>query len=234
MAVRAPSEIARNVDSVRDRMAKVAIRAGAKVESIELVAVTKTVAPGLIEAVLETGVRVLAENRVQETASKIPLVSASKETDWHMVGHLQTNKARAAVDIFGTIQSVDSEKLAHRLDLLAGERGRRLPVLLEVNTSGEPSKSGWRPETLVGSEGMWQLPNLEIRGLMTIGPLAGGSEEIRRAFRSLRRLYQRLGETRPIQRWDTLSMGMTDDFEIAIEEGSTMIRVGRAIFGSRP
>jgi pyridoxal phosphate enzyme (YggS family) len=190
-----------------------------------------------LHAAVAAGLTTLGENRVQEAAAK---VEALPQVTWHLVGHLQGNKAARAVALFDVIESVDSVELAGRLDRLVAERsggqGRRvgrLPVYLQANVDADPDKSGFAPEVLERSiDELATLPNLEPRGLMTVGHLAGSADEARATFVALRELSTRLRAAWP-ELGPGLSMGMSDDFEIAVEEGSTLVRVGRAIFGER-
>jgi len=190
-----------------------------------VVAVTKTIEVPDIEAVFNAGIRDFGESRVQEAKPKIELLESLKpEVTWHMVGHLQTNKAKTAAQIFDIIHSVDSLRLAEALN---NSSPRRLPVLIQVNVSGETTKGGFLlPEDDEAIKQVGNLPNLEIQGLMTIAPLVSDPEEVRPIFRKLRELRDALGLRH-------LSMGMSDDFEVAIEEGATIVRIGRAIFGER-
>lgn len=194
-------------------------------DEVTLVAVTKTVGLSAIKTAFACGIRDFAENRVQEARDKIGQLSEIEDSiTWHMVGHLQTNKARLATEIFDSIQSVDSLKLAEKLNDYAR---RKMPILLQVNVSGEESKEGIPVAALsCVAERVNLLPNLQVNGLMTIAPLADDPEAARPVFCRLRQLRDSLGVKH-------LSMGMTDDFEVAIEEGATIIRVGRAVFGSR-
>ena len=222
------------VDEVRARIADAASRCGRPQGNITLVGVTKNVPVDRIRHAVAAGLRVLGENRVQEAEKKIPNVHAPS-VDWHFIGHLQSNKARAALKLFTVIQSVDSLKLAAIVDRLAAESRTKARVLLEVNTSGEASKHGFTSDQLRGDfEQVLQLTHLSIEGLMTIGPLTADPRRVKQAFAGLRELRNSLRDAVPGLTLDTLSMGMTDDFELAIEEGSTMVRVGRAIFGTRP
>jgi pyridoxal phosphate enzyme (YggS family) len=175
----------------------------------------------------------MGENRVQEAAEKIPAL-AGLRVDWHFIGHLQSNKARQAIRLFSTVQSIDSVDLARVVNRLAAEQGKQVRVLLEVNTSGEPSKHGFAPTEIERATPVIQsMSALEIEGLMTVGPLTSDAHQTRQAFRLLKSLRDQLAARYTEADWDTLSMGMTDDFEIAVEEGSTLVRVGRAIFGPR-
>jgi len=200
---------------------------------VQIVAVTKTVAPERIQAAVEAGFDLLGENRVQEAAAKTELIQGAF---WHLIGPLQSNKARRAVEIFAVIQSVDSLDLARRLDRLAAElRPRRpLPVLLQVNVAADPTKAGFDPAAAARDvPAILDLPALRVDGLMTIGPLVTDPEAARPTFMALRALSERL---RSMDRrlGAELSMGMTDDFEVAVEEGATLVRIGRAIFGDLP
>jgi pyridoxal phosphate enzyme (YggS family) len=220
------TEIRANVDTVRQRIEQACQRSGRPPSEITLVAVTKTVDPPAVAAAFAAGISHFGENRVQEAATKIEQLAAlTPHPTWHMVGHLQTNKAKKAVEIFDLIQSVDSIKLA---EVLSQRTPKTLPILLEVNIAGEDSKSGFSiDEVAPALEAISGLPNIVIKGLMTIAPLVDDPEEVRPVFRKLRSLRDSLG-------LEHLSMGMTDDFEFAIEEGATMVRIGRAIFGERP
>ena len=219
--------------AVLDRIAAAAARAGRDPAEVTLVAVSKTVAAPRVQAAIDAGLDVLGENRVQEAAEKIPATSGGA---WHLVGPLQSNKAGRAVELFATIQSVDGLALAQRLDRLAGERlaGRPLKVLLQVNVADDPSKAGFTPAGVTADLGpILALPNLRVEGLMTIGPLVASADAARPTFVALRRLSAALREGHPAL-GPALSMGMTDDFEVAVEEGATIVRIGRALFGERP
>jgi pyridoxal phosphate enzyme (YggS family) len=223
--------IAENVARVRERIARAAVRAQRQAESITLVGISKGVPAAKIREAFMVGVRHFGESRVQEWEAKAPSLQ-DLEATWHLVGHLQRNKAARAVSLFHTVDSVDGLPLAERLDRAAGE-GRRLPVLLEVRLDPGGAKTGCQPEEVPRvAEGLLLLSHLEWRGLMTVPPLGDGAEPARRAFRRLRELRDEL-----TGRFDwalpELSMGMSGDFEAAIEEGSTQVRVGTAIFGAR-
>jgi pyridoxal phosphate enzyme (YggS family) len=218
--------------AVLARIAAACGRAGRDPAEVTLVAVSKTVPPERLRAAVAAGFDVLAENRVQEAAAKIPLVPGPS---WHLVGPLQANKARRAVELFDVLEAVDSVELARRLDRIAGEvrPGRPLPVLLEVNVDADPAKAGFLPARVGDALAeLLALPNLDVRGLMTIGRLAAAAEEARPTFAGLRALAARLRALEP-GLGAALSMGMTDDFEVAVEEGATIVRVGRALFGER-
>jgi pyridoxal phosphate enzyme (YggS family) len=215
-------------------MARAADRAGRKAEDITLIAVSKTFDPATVQRAVEAGVRHLGENRVQEASSKIPQVHG-QGLRWHLIGHLQSNKARSAVSLFDVIHTVDSPRLATRLNDLAGEAGRRPVVLAQVDLGGEPAKSGAEPSELPGIiEVLDSADNLDFRGLMTMPPFFEEPERTRDYFRRLREIMEDLNRGRATERRLTdLSMGMSHDFEVAIEEGATMVRVGTAIFGRR-
>jgi pyridoxal phosphate enzyme (YggS family) len=216
-------------------MAAAAARAGRSASSVALVAISKTVSLERLRLALLAGHDRLGENRVQEAAAKIPLLAPA---EWHLVGHLQRNKAARALELFDVIQSVDSLELATRLDRLVAEQGcragDRLPVYLQVNVDGDPAKDGFEPTDLeAGLDDLLGLPRLDVRGLMTVGWLTAGGPAARPTFIRLREASERL-RARDERLGEGLSMGMSDDYEIAIEEGSTLVRVGRALFGQRP
>jgi len=217
--------IEQNVRDIERRIAGACERAGRSPDEVTLVAVTKTIEVPAIEAAFNAGLRDFGENRVQEAKPKIEqLESLRAQLTWHMVGHLQTNKAKTAVDIFDIIHSVDSLRLA---EALSRRSQKRLPVLIEVNVAAEATKGGFGlPEVDEAIRQIGRLPNIEIEGLMTLAPWVSDAEEVRPVFRRLRQLGDALGLRH-------ISMGMTDDFEVAIEEGATLVRIGRAIFGER-
>lgn len=238
--------IASRFDQVLERIARAAARANRDPAAITLVAVTKTHPPEVIAEAIAAGARDLGENRVQEAALKIPpLAAAYPDARWHLIGHLQRNKAKTAIELFDMIHSIDSLRLAETLNRLLQERAAgRLPVLLQVNVSGEASKEGFDlPGGIANRAGLeallpeveriLALPCLEVRGLMTIAPIVADPEQARPVFRALRELRDELARRFPRAAWAELSMGMTDDFEAAIAEGATIVRVGRAIFGER-
>lgn len=224
--------IADNVRAVRDRIAAAAERAGRNAGDVTLVAAAKTRSAAQVRAVIEAGVRVIGENRVQEAEVKVREL-AGVESEWHMVGHLQRNKAAKAVRLFEMVQSLDSPRLAAELQKRAAAAGKVLPVLLEVNTSGEETKFGVAPSAAADFAGyVAGCANLRLEGLMTVGPLGAGTAAAANAFLTLRELFEEIAPALgDAFRW--LSMGMTDDFELAVEEGSNMVRVGRALFGPR-
>ncbi len=238
------SALAERLKAVRERMAQAALRARREPEDVRLVAVTKRVHPSWIRAANALGVSHFGENRVQEGLAHQDAWSnfeeaGSRETSdptWHMIGHLQRNKAAYVVRSFDRLDSLDSLRLATLVSRLATEEGRTLPVLLEVNVSGETSKHGFPPllpELVASARTIAGLPGLQIEGLMTIGPLHAAGEDVRRAFRMLAELRNGLREQLPTVSWRELSMGMSGDFEAAIEEGATEVRIGSALFGVR-
>lgn len=218
-------DIKTNLDSVNRCIAAACRRAGRSPDEVTLVAVTKDVAPAVIREAYNLGLRHFGENRVREAETKIGQLSDFKPRPaWHMVGHLQSNKVKQALSMFDIIHSIDSVKLAQ---IINQQSRKKMPVLLQVNVSGEASKSGFSlSEIGQAYEAISSLPRLELEGLMTIAPLAANAEEVRPVFRKLR-------ELRDSFHLKHLSMGMTDDFEVAVEEGATMVRIGRAIFGER-
>ncbi len=225
--------IADNVREVRDRIEAAASRALRNTDDVRLVAVTKTVEPALIIEAIEAGVTCIGENRVQEAERKFK--GGLPPVEKHLVGHLQTNKVRRALPLFDMIQSVDSIRLAREISSACESAGTEIDVLVEVNTSGEETKFGLEPdETVEAIEEMADLPGLKILGLMTIGAFLPDPEDVRPCFRRLRELRNIIEErVIPGVLMDHLSMGMTNDYEVAIEEGATIVRVGRAIFGER-
>ncbi len=222
-----------NVRRVRDRIHRAADRAGRDPRSLTLVAVSKTVPADRIRQATEAGIEILGENRVQEAREKISRLASG--LTWHMVGYLQRNKAREAARLFQMVQSVDRFALGEVLSGAAKERPEPLPVLVQVNLGGESTKAGTAPETLSELvKGLSGLDGIRVRGLMAIPPPAARPEEMRPHFRLLRELAERLaGLDIPRVEMRELSIGMTADFEVAIEEGATMVRVGTAIFGVR-
>jgi len=207
-------------------------RAGRDPATVTLVAVSKTVEPEALRDAVAAGLDLLGENRVQEAAAKISLVPGA---GWHLVGPLQANKARRATELFDVIESVDSIGLAGRLDRLVREvrPGARYPVLLQVNVDADPAKAGFAPAALTDAlDQIASLASLDVRGLMTIGRQVSEPEEARPTFRRLRDLSRTLRDA-GLSIGPDLSMGMTDDFEVAVEEGATIVRVGRALFGER-
>ncbi|MFL6244673.1 MAG: YggS family pyridoxal phosphate-dependent enzyme [Thermoanaerobaculia bacterium] len=215
-------DIRAGVAAVEARIAAACARAGRARESVKLVAVSKTFPAADVDHVIAAGIADVGENKVQEARDKKPSVAGTAR--WHLIGHLQSNKAKDAVRLFDVIQTIDSIELAEKIARAAESAGKQQEVLLQVNIGREPQKSGVEPEDVAGLvTRIAALPSLCLSGLMTIPPV---SDDSRPYFRALRTMRDDLGLTE-------LSMGMTDDFEVAIEEGATIVRVGRAIFGSR-
>jgi len=223
--MRLATGIGANIEEVKERINRACQRAGRSPDEVTIVAVTKMVEPSAIATAFNLGIRHFGENRVQEAKDKIGRLSQLEPPPtWHMVGHLQSNKAKVAVEIFDIIHSIDSVSLA---EVISRRTQRTMPILLEVNVSGEASKNGFSlAEVETALEQIAGLPRLEVKGLMTIAPLVSDAEQVRPVFRKLRALRNSLG-------LEHLSMGMTDDFEVAVEEGATLVRIGRAIFGER-
>ena len=219
---------------VRDRVDEAARRSGRTGADVTLVAVTKTHPLEAVQAALEAGIEDIGENRVEEMEAKVRAMADRPAPRWHMIGHLQRRAAPRVVGICDLLHSVDTIRLAERLNRFIPAGASPLPVLVQVNTSGEGSKSGLSPdEAREAVHRIGELPGLEVRGLMTMAPFTGEERVVRAAFRALRRLHEDLGSL-PGYRGDHLSMGMTNDYRIAIEEGSTMIRIGTALLGPRP
>jgi PLP dependent protein len=223
--------IAENLERVRSQIAEAAKRAGRSLDDIELVAISKTHEAERVRAALDAGQQLFGESRVQEARAKIPLLPSSAR--WHFVGRLQKNKIRHALPLFELCHSVDSVELAREINRIADEEGLHPRVLLEVNVAGEGSKIGFAPDSLrAGMETLLDLPRLSIEGLMTIPPLAPEAEASRQYFSALRDLRDQFATQFQIE-LPQLSMGMSGDFPVAIEEGATLVRVGTAIFGKR-
>ena len=229
--------IASNLAEVRARIAAAASRCHRNPDGISLMAVCKTFPPEAIREAYAAGQRLFGENKVQEFDGKSAAVADLKDAEFHMIGHLQSNKSRRAAELFHAIDSVDSLKLAERLNSAAAELNKTLPVLLEINVGGEEAKSGisldWTEvEPPLANAAKWT--NLQIRGLMTVPPFTEDPEGARSYFREVRELRDEIVRRNfPRVQMDVLSMGMSHDFEVAIEEGSTCVRVGTAIFGER-
>lgn len=226
-----------NIAQVRQQIHEASRRAQRNPEDVVLMGVTKTVAPQQIREAYSAGLRIFGENRVQEFASKAEALKDLTGAEWHMIGHLQTNKAGKAAELFPHIDSVDSLRLAQKLNSAAKDLAKKLSVLIEINIAGESAKSGLAPDSFELEELLTAVPELssiEIRGLMSVPPYNKEPEKSRPFFREMLRLSQRIAERKlPAVRMEVLSMGMSHDFEIAIEEGSTCIRLGTAIFGNR-
>lgn len=227
-------EIRERLARVQERIARAAERAMRRAEDITLITVSKTFDADIVQQAVDAGARDLGENKVQEAAAKALKVRA-ENLKWHLIGHLQANKARAAVTTFDVIHSVDSRQLVERLDRIAGEEGRRPSVLVQLDLGHEATKSGAAEAALPDIvEALDAAKNIDFRGLMTLPPFFDDPEQARSYFRELREIMEGLNRARsPERALKELSMGMSHDFEVAIEEGSTMVRVGTAIFGPR-
>ncbi len=231
----AEEPIAARLERVRERIAAAAARAGRRPEEVTLVGASKTVAPARIAEAIAAGLRDFGENYVQEAEAKLaePALRVP-DVRWHLIGHLQRNKAKTAVRLFGIIQSLDSERLGGVLARQAAAQDKRLAVLVEVDYTGAPDRTGLAPEAVPAVvEAVAREPALDVVGLMTVPALGLDEAETRAVYRRLRALRDDLARAYPTLSWQHLSMGMTDDFEIAIEEGATIVRIGRAIFGER-
>jgi len=237
--------LAGNIERVQERVAAACARSGRPSSDVTLVAVSKTFPAEIVSEVYRLGLRNFGENRVEEARKKIPntkfqISNPTSDLHWHLVGHLQSRKAAEAVALFDVIHSVDSVKLAEKLSRLCLEARRVMPVLLECNVSGEESKYGFPAATamdkarwLADVEAMLRLPGVRVEGLMTVAPIVSQAQDTRPVFRALWELRDEMATSFPQTDWRHLSMGMSGDFEIAIEEGATLVRVGRAIFGER-
>ena len=219
------TDIGANIEEVKLRIIRACERVGRSPDAVTIVAVTKMVEPSAVATAFKLGIRHFGENRVQEAERKIrQLTWLEPHPTWHLVGHLQTNKVKVAMELFDIIHSIDSVRLA---EVISRRTETTLPVLLEVNVSGEASKGGFSVvEVAPALEAISRLPRLEIKGLMTIAPMVADAEQVRPVFQKLCSLRDSFG-------LEHLSMGMTDDFEVAVEEGATLVRIGRAIFGER-
>ncbi|HEU0000993.1 MAG TPA: YggS family pyridoxal phosphate-dependent enzyme [Ktedonobacteraceae bacterium] len=226
-------QLADNLEYVRGAIAQAAERANRDAQDVTLIAVSKTVTLDLVRIAYNLGVTDFGENRVQDALPKIAEFHPP-ELRWHMIGHLQSNKVSKVVGAFASVQSMDNLHLAQALERHADKQGMVLPVLLQVNVSGEASKEGMSAaETPELARQIVALSHLRVEGLMTIAPLVQNPEETRPVFRQLRLLRDHLRNEIPQCEWQHLSMGMTDDYRVAIEEGATIVRIGRAIFGER-
>jgi PLP dependent protein len=239
-AIHLEKDIFKRYQAVCERVELAAQRVGRRPEEVRVVVVTKTQPVELIQAVIKAGVLHLGENYAEEAVGKMDLLGKAPGLHWHMIGHVQSRKAAWVAERFDWLHSLDSLKLARRISRFAGQAGRRLPVLMECNVSGEESKFGWP----AWQEGSWaelldpfgevlELPGLEIRGLMTMAPFLPDPEQARPYFKRLKKLQGYLAAKLPQADWSELSMGMSADFEVAVEEGATWVRVGTAITGSR-
>ena len=234
------SSIRENYQFTLDQIANAARKSARDPKEIRLVVVTKTQPIEVIQAAIEAGVQILGENYPEEGVMKIQSLARQSKVEWHMIGHVQSRKASLVAEHFALLHSLDSLKLAQRLDRFAADKNRVLPVLLEINVGGEHSKSGWN----AADESQWDallpdvasvldLPNLGIQGLMTMPPLGTDPEDSRRFFQRLRRLRDHLSSRFPRVGWHELSMGTSADYMVAVEEGATLVRVGTAIVGAR-
>lgn len=223
--------IKNNLEIIKEKIKKATLKTNRNPEEIKLVAVTKTATIEQIKEAISAGVKIIGENKVQEAKEKYQILSA--DIDWHLVGHLQTNKVKYAIEIFDLIHSVDSIKLAKEIDKRSLQFGMITNVLVEVNVSGEETKYGIKAEEVEPFlKEISEFSRIKVRGLMTIAPIAEDKEEVRPYFRKLRKLFEKIKiENMKNIRMDYLSMGMTEDFEVAIEEGANMVRIGRGIFG---
>jgi PLP dependent protein len=224
-----------------ERIAAAARSAGRDPESVRLVVVTKAQPLEVVQAAVQAGARILGENYPEESVSKILSLGSEIGVEWHMIGHVQSRKARLVIEHFDLLQSLDSLKLAERLNRMAQEAGRVLPVMLECNVGGEKSKSGWPaarekdwPALYPDIETVLEMGNLLVHGLMTMPPLEMEPEDARNYFRTLCRLRDHLAARYPQADWHELSMGTSADYEVAVQEGATLVRIGTAIVGPRP
>lgn len=233
-------EVGERYTQVLERMARAAQLVGRDPDEVQLVVVTKTHPPEIVTAAIRAGARFLGENYAEEALAKKQAIHAALGVEWHMIGHVQSRKAEIVAQHFAYVHSLDNLKLATRLDRFVAQTGRVLPVLLECNVSGEVSKHGFS----ASDEASWELllpeleqiaalPNLSLRGLMTMAPFLPNTEGARPYFRRLRALRDFLRQCLPGVDWRELSMGMSADFEVAVQEGATWVRVGQAIFGAR-
>lgn len=235
------STIYDNYQHVLERIYSASHLVGRNLDDIKVVVVTKKHPVNAVQRALDAGLRVFGENYAEEGVIKMQTLSCQTEVEWHMIGHIQSRKARSVTENYDWVHSLDSLKLAKRLDRSSDQTGRKLPVLLEFNVSGEGTKYGWPAwkeeqwnDWLSDVSCILELSYLEVHGLMTMAPLLPDPEETRPYFRRLRRLREFLAGQFPQADWKELSMGMSDDFEIAVQEGSTLVRIGTAIMGPRP
>lgn len=230
--------VAENIARIREQIQSAAKQAGRPASEVTLMAVSKTFPPDSVREAYAAGIRLFGENRVQEFAEKADSLSDLGDAEWHMIGHLQTNKAAKTAELFHAVDSVDSLRLARKLNEAAAQIGKKLPILIELNVGGEAAKTGMDPqspelEQLLSTAS--QFEHLAIRGLMTVPPFTDDPQQGRPFFRRLRELRDQIAARHlPAVSMDVLSMGMSHDFDVAIEEGSTCVRVGTAIFGARP
>ncbi len=225
------SDIEANYAEIRENIAQAAFRAGRRAEDVRFMAVTKTVEPVYINHAVSLGVRLIGENKVQELLSKLEYLD-DPTVEKHIIGHLQSNKARKIINAVSMVQSVDSVSIARELSLRAAQNGTVMPVLMEINIGREESKTGFAPEAAAGAAAeIVTLPGVSLRGLMAVPPMDAPEKELRGYFAAVRRMFEDLRSGIPAM--DTLSLGMSADYPVAIEEGATLVRVGSALFGSR-
>ena len=232
-------QVQERMNEVQERVEAAARRSSRDIDAIRIVGVTKTHPYNVVRAAHKAGLRLIGENRVEEALPKKAASEDLADLEWHMIGHIQSRKSKSVVDIFDAVHSVDRIKIADRLNRDAESAGLRLPILLECNVSGEASKWGWQltekeswPEIVDEFTRIQKLENLEVRGLMTMAPMVADPERVRPIFEKLRLLRDYLQNAVPGD-WAELSMGMTEDYTVAVEEGATLLRIGRAIFGPR-
>ena len=232
-------QVQEQMNEVQERVEAAARRSSRDIDAIRIVGVTKTHPYNVVRAAHKAGLRLIGENRVEEALPKKAASQDLADLEWHMIGHIQSRKSKSVVDIFDAVHSVDRIKIADRLNRDAESAGLRLPILLECNVSGEASKWGWQltekeswPEIVDEFTRIQKLENLEVRGLMTMAPMVADPERVRPIFEKLRLLRDYLQNVVPGD-WAELSMGMTEDYTVAVEEGATLLRIGRAIFGPR-
>jgi len=232
-------QVQERLNEVWERIEEAASLSGRPMDNIRIVGVTKSHPYEVVLAAHEAGLTLIGENRVEEALPKKAETDELADLEWHMIGHIQSRKSRTVVQVFDAVHSVDRAKIADRLNGDAEHAGIQLPILLECNVSGEASKWGWQlterdswPQIIEEFSRIQNLPNLEVRGLMTMAPMVADPERVRSVFEKLRNLRDYLQQALPGD-WTELSMGMTDDYAIAVEEGATLLRIGRAIFGPR-
>jgi PLP dependent protein len=233
--------ISKNLSEIQEHIHKAAQKARRDEKLVQLVAVSKMQPVEVIDDAVQAGVVVFGENYPEETVGKISVMRPLQKVEWHMIGHLQSRKAKLVVDYFNALESLDGVDMAIKLDRLLEVKSKKLPVLLEFNVSGEASKSGWPAwdedrwqDLLPDVEAVLQLPNLQVRGLMTMPPILAQTEQVRPYFARLRRLSEYLSMKFHECDFSILSMGTSADFEIAVQEGARLVRIGTAIFGPRP
>ncbi len=239
MASVAEIQVQERLNEVQERIETAARRSGRDIDAIRIVGVTKTHSSDVVLAAHEAGLRLIGENRVEEALPKKAASEDLADLEWHMIGHIQSRKSKSVVQVFDAVHSVDRIKIADRLNRDAESAGIRLPILMECNVSGEASKWGWQltekeswPTIVDEFTRIQKLENLEVRGLMTMAPMVADPEHVRPIFEKLRLLRDYLQKAVPGD-WAELSMGMTEDYSVAVEEGATLLRIGRAIFGPR-